>query len=167
MPGEDSFSLANSPGQLLHRAQQIAAENFSHANNGGALTQRQFVLLHAVKDGHGDSQIALAKATGIDRSTLAELIVRLSQKGFLRRQPAVHDRRVKCVTLTEAGMAQYVAALAAASTADIAILNALPKKQRDNFLKVLGKLIKASQPTDSKADKKKKRGKNRDVKPQY
>ena len=73
-PDTENFDLAESPGHLLHRAQQFAAERFMTAMAGAKLTQRQFAVLHATGKNEGLTQTELVRVTGIDRSTLAELV---------------------------------------------------------------------------------------------
>ena len=82
-PDPADFNLAQSPGHLLHRAQQFAAERFAKAMAGAKLTQRQFAVLHATAEREGLTQTELVKATGIDRSTLAELVARMVRNLYL------------------------------------------------------------------------------------
>ena len=50
------------------------------------LTQRQFAVLEAVSQKSGLTQTDLVRATGIDRSTLADLVSRMTTKGLLARE---------------------------------------------------------------------------------
>jgi len=77
MGDKAEFDLTASPGQLLHRAQQFAAERFSAATGGVEVTQRQFAVLSALSETDGQTQTQLVQRTGIDRSTLAELVSRM------------------------------------------------------------------------------------------
>ena len=81
-PDTSKFELSESPGHLLHRAQQFAAERFAKSMAGAKLTQRQFAVLHATAKKEGLTQTDLVKATGIDRSTLAELVARMVKNGL-------------------------------------------------------------------------------------
>ena len=76
----------SSPLDLLHRASQVADKLFvSHVGAPG-LTPRQFAVLKAVGDADGLSQTDIMMATGIDRSSTAELVGRLVTMGLLARR---------------------------------------------------------------------------------
>lgn len=170
------FDLTASPGHLLHRAQQFASERFSEATGGVELTQRQFAVLCAVHDAEGLTQTQLVQATGIDRSTLAELVSRMAAKGLLLREKAEGDGRANAVRFTDAGRALYQTAIDGARAADEAILSALPKNKRASFAEALARIsravdlgaeaaraeAKAAKPDKKAADKKKKKKKKKD-----
>ncbi len=78
---------------LLNRALQISIAIYNR-EAGGAMTHRQFAVLNAL-DGHdGVPQTDLARLTGIDRSTLAELVGRMEKKGLLRRESNAADAKI-------------------------------------------------------------------------
>ena len=67
-------SLEQSPSHLLHRALQLALDLYAVETGPGAVTQRQYAVLAAVAEHEGLTQTDLVRATGIDRSTLADMI---------------------------------------------------------------------------------------------
>lgn len=142
MSEQSQFDLSLSPGHLLHRAQQFAADRFREASGGAEITQRQFAVLTAVNEDEGLTQTRLVKKTGIDRSTLAELVSRMASKGLLVRERAPGDARANAVRLSEAGRALYRDALKGAKAADAAILEALPKGKRANFIVSLTRIAR-------------------------
>ena len=71
-----AFNLNASPSHLLHRAQQAAANHSAKALKSAGITLRQFSLLAALDGNDGVSQSDLVNATGIDRSTLADIALR-------------------------------------------------------------------------------------------
>jgi DNA-binding MarR family transcriptional regulator len=92
--------------QLLHTALQRADSVFAQSVGRYALTRSQFAVLNAVKQsGSGGTQSALVEATGIDRSSIADLVGRLVKRGWLQRRPAEHDKRAYSVQLTQKGAA--------------------------------------------------------------
>ncbi|MCG8442722.1 MAG: MarR family winged helix-turn-helix transcriptional regulator, partial [Caulobacterales bacterium] len=131
------YDLADSPSHLLHRAQQFAADRFADEMNGAALTQRQFAVLSAVAANEGLTQTDLVRATGIDRSTLAELVGRMSERTLLRRARAKTDGRANTVSLTARGRSMFEEMRTRVERADARILDALPKNKRAAFLDVL------------------------------
>ena len=80
-----------SPLYLLHRAGQCAETLFELEMSPRELTPRQLTVLLAISENHGASQIELVERTGIDRSTMADLVRRLVRKGLLQRQRSNED----------------------------------------------------------------------------
>jgi DNA-binding MarR family transcriptional regulator len=130
-------ALDHSPSHLLHRALQLALDIYAEETGPEAVTQRQYAVLAAVSAQEGLTQTDLVRATGIDRSTLADLVARMIGKGLLGRQRSVSDARANVVTLTDDGRAALDAAAPRVAAADERILKLLPARKRDAFLSVL------------------------------
>src|SRR5262249_4388106 len=75
--------------------------------------------------------------TGIDRSTLAELVARMSKNGHLKRTRAKSDMRANTVSLTAKGRALYQKTLPKVRKADEAILAILAKAKQPAFVGTL------------------------------
>ena len=139
--------LDRSPIHLLHRVEQYAGDVFHEEMNQAGLTPRQYAVLLTVSQNEGLSQTSLVDKTGIDRSTLADIIRRMLKKGLLRRKRTKEDARAYAVRLTakgkEALSSALPAALSAAVKADKRILDALPKKEREEFLLALVNIMEA------------------------
>lgn len=73
------------------------------AEAGEALTPGEFGLLVLVEKNAGLSQMALARALGIDRSTLVPILDRLQGRGLLVRKPSPTDGRTHAIGLTPMG----------------------------------------------------------------
>ena len=160
--------LDRSPSHLLHRALQLALDIYSEETGAGALTQRQFAVLTAVQSHEGCTQSDLVKATGIDRSTLAELVARLIGKNLLGRERSTLDARANTVRLTEAGRTAVQDTGPKVAQADTRILALVPGAKRDAFIKTLRDMARAagrSQPGDGEARKEKKAKADKPVKP--
>jgi DNA-binding MarR family transcriptional regulator len=138
-------SLKESPSHLLHRAQQFAAERFSQDYNGPeALTLRQYAVLRALSAASGQTQTDLVKATGVDRSTLAEMIKRLEAKRLVARERAEDDARANAVSITATGKSLLSGVTTRVSKADSAILAIVPKAQQKAFIATLQKIADAA-----------------------
>lgn len=135
-----SSLLDGSPSHQLHRALQVALDVYVEETGKGALTQRQFAVLSAVSADEGLTQSDLVRATGIDRSTLAELVARMLSKGLLARERSETDARANAVRLSEAGRAAMEEIAPKVAAADARILSLLGKSRRSSFLKVLREL---------------------------
>ena len=142
--GRGVFRLSESPSHLLRRAEQFAAEIFTKAGLSDGVTLRQTVLLAAIAEEEGASQSSLVRATGVDRSTLAEMMARMEKKGLIARQGAAGDKRAKSVKLTSEGRARLEAALPAMRRVDEALLRALPGNKRASFRSTLSALAHAA-----------------------
>jgi DNA-binding MarR family transcriptional regulator len=165
-PGD--AGLDRSPSHLLHRALQLALDIYAEETGSGALTQRQFAVLSAVMAKEGCTQSELVRATGIDRSTLAELVARLIGKDLLARERSTLDARANTVRLTDAGRAAVQAATPKVAQADARILALMPGAKRDAFLKTLRDLARAagrSEVGDGEVGKEKKTKADKPAKP--
>jgi DNA-binding MarR family transcriptional regulator len=154
--------LDRSPSHLLHRALQLALDIYAEETGSGAMTQRQFAVLSAVMAKEGCTQSELVRATGIDRSTLAELVARLIGKDLLARERSTLDARANTVRLTDAGRAAVQAAAPKVAQADARILALMPGAKRDAFLKTLRDMARAagkSEAGETEDGKKAKRAK--------
>jgi len=136
--------LAESPSHLMHRVLQLALDIYAEEAGPDGLTQRQFAVLEAVSVRSGLTQTDLVKATGIDRSTLADLVARMTAKGLLERERSALDARAKAVRLSEAGQTALEAARPRVEAADKRILALLPKARREGFLDLLTSLTEAA-----------------------
>jgi len=133
-----SYDLRKSPGHLLRRAQQYAHDLYSTAVGANGPTPRQFEVLHVVSKNDGLSQTDLVRATGIDRSTLADMIARMLKKGLLSRSRTKEDARANAVSITASGRRVLNSAMAGVNRSETAALNVLPKTQQAAFMKALG-----------------------------
>jgi DNA-binding MarR family transcriptional regulator len=148
-------ALGGSVTHLLHRALQKALDYHSEAAGPGAITQRQYTVLAAAAARDGLTQNDLVRATGIDRSTLADLVARMLAKGLLVRERSATDARANSVRLSEAGRSALAAGATPASTADDRLLTSLSAKKRDSFLKALATLTAEPTPGKQKTAKRK------------
>lgn len=108
---------------------------------GGDLTPRQYAVLVSVSQNEGLSQTHLVERTGIDRSTLADIVRRMLKKGLLQRRRTKEDARAYAVKLTEEGWRTLKAADPVARRVDDKLLSMLPAQQRDRFIQDLNTIV--------------------------
>jgi DNA-binding MarR family transcriptional regulator len=151
-----SGTLADSPSHLMHRVLQLALDIYAEEAGAGGPTQRQFAVLESVSMKSGLTQTDLVKATGIDRSTLADLVARMTTKGLLARERSSLDARAMAVTLLAEGQALLDAARPRVEAADRRIMGLLPKAKREGFLELLSELAASADaaPEQAKAEAK-------------
>ncbi len=140
---DKSDRLGRSPLHMLHRAGQCAGEVFHAEMQDGDLTPRQYAVLLTVAANEGISQTGLVEKTGVDRSTLADIVRRMLKKGLLQRRRTKEDARAYAVKLTEDGKRMLRGAEPVTERVDSRILEAIPVKQRDQFVDNLGLIVDA------------------------
>src|SRR5579872_6790395 len=120
-----NFELSQSPSHLLRRCVQYANDLFSRETSASDLTKQQFTVLAAVEQNEGISQTDLVGLTGIDRSTLAEMIRRMIDKGLLDRERTESDQRANAVRMAPGGRKALRAARGASERVERALLAGL------------------------------------------
>lgn len=146
-----AYTLKKSPGHLLRRAQQYAHDLYSKEVGTSGPTPRQFEVLHVVAQNEGLSQTDLVRHTGIDRSTLADMIARMMKKGLLSRKRTKEDARANAVSITAAGRRMLKSAESKVNKSDNAVLAVLPKTQQSAFMKALTAYAEALDKMDDTA----------------
>ena len=154
MRDERSHELDASAIHMLHRASQAADELFANETSGADLTPRQFAVLAALEVLESASQTQIVDATGIDRSTLADIVKRLVKRGLLNRRRSRSDARAYVVRLTPEGRAALLAIKPLARRVEERLLQQVPDVRRDELLAALEAIIRglgaASNPTATK-----------------
>lgn len=143
-PGRPAGPLDGSPSHLMHRVLQLTLDIYASEAGPGAPTQRQFAVLAACDGQTGLTQTELVRATGIDRSTLADLVARMTARGLLTRERSIADARANAVRLSDLGRTTLEAARPRVAAADKRVLGLLPKGKRDVFMKLLADLTAAA-----------------------
>ena len=143
--------LDRSPIHLLHRASQCASDVFQ-GEIAGDLTPRQFAILMTVAQYEGLSQTQLVELTGIDRSTLADVVRRMLKKGLLQRRRTREDARAYAVKLTEEGWRVLKKAEPLARRADEKILSVLSNADRERFVKGLTEIVRSLEAYENEAE---------------
>jgi len=148
-------ALERSASHLLHRAVQLALDVYSDEFGAGAITQRQYAVLAAAADREGATQTDLVHATGIDRSTMADMVARLIAKGLLERERSQLDARANAVRLTEAGHAVLAEARPKMAAADARLLKHIAGGgRRQAFVGLLRDLVESAEAAPAKAEAK-------------
>jgi MarR family transcriptional regulator, temperature-dependent positive regulator of motility len=124
--------LDRSVSHLLHRASQAVEAMF--AEKGDWITPRQVVLLACVAEDDGLIQTEIVERTGIDRSTIADIVRRLSRRGLVQRQRSRKDRRAQTVRLTAKGRKALAAYAPKLDAIDSALRAALGKTRCETLL---------------------------------
>ncbi len=89
---------------LFHRsAQRLRANLDAVSRQQGLNDARDWIVLTALVERPGRTQLGLSNDLGVDKTTLTALIDRLEAKHLLIRQPVPDDRRARMPEITAAG----------------------------------------------------------------
>jgi DNA-binding MarR family transcriptional regulator len=130
----DVKQFSRSPSHLLKRAAQFSNHIYMGEVGKSGLTHRQFTVLLAVDNNDGKSQTDLVKVTGIDRSTLADLVARLLAQGYLQRRRTKDDGRTNAIRITAVGKKMLKTAQPGADEVDRQLLSLISGGDRKFFL---------------------------------
>jgi DNA-binding MarR family transcriptional regulator len=104
-----------SPLHLIHRVAQAASVVFKAETSEHDITERRFAVLAMVLSEADLSQTDIVIRTGIDRSTVSNVIKELVARKYVTRKRSKIDSRAYVVNITDAGrqLMQSVAPAAA------------------------------------------------------
>lgn len=134
---EDLYGM---PGHLIRRAQQISNALFSGECAAYDLTSVQFAALHAISLHPLIDATRLSALIAFDRSTIGDVLDRMEQKGWIRRNPSAGDRRVKTIELTPEGTQLLRRVRPSVDRVQDRILALLPAADRASFVRLLAQL---------------------------
>lgn len=95
--------LNSRPGYLVRRLHQIHSAIFLEECQEFAITPVQYGLITALLMHPGIDQVTLGGEVGIDRTNVADVLNRLSERGLVRRERSKVDRRSMVAFLTKEG----------------------------------------------------------------
>jgi DNA-binding MarR family transcriptional regulator len=141
------FELHFAPGHLLRRNHQRSLDIFTRTV-GSDVTRQQIGTLLALHRKPGASQRDLVDATGVDKSTLKEMLGRLVKRGWVRRARDPNDSRAWTMRLSPEGLSLLLERIDKVEAAQHEILAPLPARDRVVFLRYLRKLTGLDSKTD-------------------
>jgi DNA-binding MarR family transcriptional regulator len=95
--------LASRPGYLIRRLHQIHSAIFLEECQEFGITPVQYGLITTLLNNPGIDQVTLGGEVGIDRTNVADVLNRLSERGLVRRERSKTDRRSMIAFLTKEG----------------------------------------------------------------
>jgi DNA-binding MarR family transcriptional regulator len=134
---------------LLHRAaQRMRAALDDAARRHGLSGARDWLVLCALAAGPRQTQLSLAHALGLDKTTLTSLLDRLEGRGLITRHVDSHDRRARIPVLTAAGQCMQRTVAAARDRAEAEALAQFTAGEREQLRGMLARLA-AERPGDA------------------
>jgi DNA-binding MarR family transcriptional regulator len=120
---------------------QRATELFQEKMAGIDITARQYVVLVTVAQNDGASQQDIIDDTGIDRSTVSQIMQTMIRKGLLKRKRTKEDARAYAITVTDQGRDILKASEAIVEGVNEALVAALPATRAKTFIDNLRSII--------------------------
>ncbi len=128
----------------LRRAQVAAFNNFTEAMSETQVTPGQFGVLTLIASNEGLSQSAVARALGVERSTMVAVIDGLEKRDLVVRKPSPTDRRSNALELSDNGRALFERGLELAKDGDRKTTSALSDEEAVQLVTLLRKLNSAA-----------------------
>ncbi len=126
---------------LLHRA----AQNMRGALDGvarahGLTGARDWMVLSALSTGPRQTQLALAHALGVDKTTMTSLLDRMEGRGLITRVTDRHDRRARIPELTADGYRVQAEVTLARDHVEASLLATFSPAEQDLLRALLARL---------------------------
>jgi MarR family transcriptional regulator, temperature-dependent positive regulator of motility len=135
------------PGHLMRRALQVMnvlwSKEVSHT-----ITSPQFAALNALHREPNIDQRTLGERISLDRSTMAEVVARLTARGLIRGERHSSDGRRKTIRLTPKGYMALQQLIPATHTMTGRLVGALDEQEQAELLRLLGVVVGSNERTD-------------------
>jgi DNA-binding MarR family transcriptional regulator len=138
---DDYRALSRRPGFLIRRLHQIHLALFVEECGAFNVTPVQYSLMTVLAERPDLEQLDLANEIGVDRTTIGDVLFRMQKRGLVRRRVSAGDRRAKLVQLTAKGAKIHRAMARAVQRTHDRTLDALPVRNRKDFLRDLARLV--------------------------
>jgi DNA-binding MarR family transcriptional regulator len=142
-PGERSIDFDELPtyvGYQVRRTQAKIFSEFEATLKDFDFTPGSFGVLTLIRANPGITQVTLAAAFGVDKSTMSPVIFRLEKRGLVRREVLASDRRCHALFFQESGEATFLAAREKIRTFEENVAARLSKPEQRELARLLVKL---------------------------
>jgi DNA-binding MarR family transcriptional regulator len=139
-PTSPAYDLEVYTGYLIRRAQQAHVAVWQREVSGD-VSSPQFGVLSSLIEHPGASQADLCAVLDLDRSTIADIVLRLLRRGLVSRERHTDDRRRNTLYLSESGRQEYLRLLPRVARVDEALTHGLTVTERDDLRSLLTKLL--------------------------
>jgi MarR family transcriptional regulator, transcriptional regulator for hemolysin len=139
-PAASFEALTDNLSWLLARASHSLVTEMSAALAQTGISPRAHCVLSKASTGE-HTQTDLAKAVGLDKTTMVVTIDELEAAGLAERRPATGDRRARIIAVTKAGKRKVEQANEIAGRLQAEVLDSLPAREREAFVRALARLV--------------------------
>ena len=127
-------------GYQVRRAQARIFNDFENSLKDSGFTPGTFGVLTLIRANPGITQVALAAAFGVDKSTISPVIVRLEKRGLIRRQVLPSDRRCHALFFEGTAEATFLEARERIRAFENSVAERLTKPEQKELYRLLQKL---------------------------
>ena len=138
--GVDYDILPSLLGYHLRRAQIAVFNDFVKTVAAMQITPGQFGVIVLIGSNPGLTQSALARAVGIERSTMVAVIDALESRGLVARRPSPSDRRSNSLVLSDAGKELVDRLKPIVQTHDSRVVGALSEAEKEQLIDLLSRI---------------------------
>jgi DNA-binding MarR family transcriptional regulator len=143
-PLAQNFDFRSTSGHLIRMVRERSVAAFVAVSGSDEVSVQQLKVLVALyQKGRPVFQTELGEASGIDRSTIGEMVHRMVQRGLVRRRIPKDNRRARELTITPAGERIMQVLLPKLVEANELVLAPLDVAERDVFISLMRKLCEA------------------------
>lgn len=132
------------PGHLLRRAVQVMNLIWNEEVSPH-ITSPQFAALNALYSEPNLDQRTLGARISLDRSTMAEVVARLSDRGLIRTERDSRDGRRKTIALTTRGLHTVQHLIPRTHAMTDRLVGPLDSRQRGELLRLLTEVVRANE----------------------
>jgi DNA-binding MarR family transcriptional regulator len=136
----DFDELPTYVGYQVRRAQAKIFAEFESALGKLEFTPGSFGVLTLIRANPGITQVELAAAFGVDKSTMSPVIVRLEKRGLVRREVLASDRRCHALYLAAAAEPVFLAARETFRALEAGVAGRLTRAEQRELSRLLAKL---------------------------
>ena len=136
----DFGELPTYVGYQVRRTQAKIFADFEATLANVDFTPGSFGVLTLIRANPGITQVALAAAFGVDKSTMSPVIVRLEKRGLIRREVLASDRRCHALYLEASAEAPFLAAREKVRAFEAGVASRLSKQEQRELARLLAKL---------------------------
>lgn len=134
--------LSAHPGHLARRLQQVIHQLWT-ASVSADTTPPQFVVLNSLRASPDIDQRTLGERACLDRSTVADVVARLVQRGLIRRVRDPHDGRRNVLRLTVRGERTHAEVARRAEAMNRDLLAPLSGDEQRTLVDLLNRVVAA------------------------
>lgn len=136
----DFDELPTYVGYQVRRTQARIFSEFETTLKDFDFTPGSFGVLTLIRANPGITQVTLAAAFGVDKSTMSPVIFRLEKRGLIRREVLPADRRCHALFFDDAGEPLFVAAREKIRAFEGSVATRLSKLEQRELARLLAKL---------------------------
>jgi DNA-binding MarR family transcriptional regulator len=136
----DFDELPTYVGYVVRRTQAKIFGEFEATLADFDFTPGSFGVLTLIRANPGITQVSLAAAFGVDKSTMSPVVFRLEKRGLVRREVLASDRRCHCLYFEPAAEASFLAAREKVRAFEAGVAARLSKAEQRELSRLLRKL---------------------------